>query len=100
MTTTGDHATDLTALLSDTLDTILSAVDIPYAAGSDDAKRAEILDIRLREAVSALRCMSMSGYAPQAIAGHAADLRRRLAQWPATGYVTEAEAIAAAVNAR
>ena len=98
---TTTETTDLAALYRDALTAVLEALDIPHAATVGwEEKRQEILDRRLTHTVVALegvleaRPTEMLG-GRSLIAHRTAYLRERLAEHPAAGYVTQAEAHAA-----
>lgn len=90
-----DDGQDRAAQLLDLLTAIRDALDIPHAATTGhDETRTEILTRRIRHTVVALGNVLDEG-APLGIPWETAYLRDRLAEHPAVGYVTDAQARAA-----
>lgn len=78
-------------LAREVLDVVLEALDIPYAAtAGDDETRQKILDQRLMQLVVSLR--TLRDDPGRDAAWTLAYLREKLAEHPATGYRTWAEA--------
>jgi hypothetical protein len=95
---TATGATNTAALYRDALAAVREALDIPHAATVGwEERRQQILDRRLSHAVVMLDGVLEANPAEtpggrSLIAHRTAYLRERLAEHPAVGYVTQAEA--------
>lgn len=91
----GNGSEDRAAQLLGILAAVRDALDIPHAATTGhDKTRTEILTRRISHTVTVLRSV-LDGPAPLRIPWETAYLRDRLAELPAVGYVTDAQARAA-----
>jgi hypothetical protein len=84
--TTGDHATDPTALHRDTLTAIRDALDIPEAAidGDHHQHRKTLLDRRADAVVEAIRTILAFEGNPGLVRMRVDNLRARTSQLPVT----------------